>query len=137
VVGDVEPLSTLEPVAVERQRPVVERIRDEERDELLGMVVGAVRIRATRHDGVDAVGDDVAPDEELTGRLRRGVRGARGERRILGRVALVDRALDLVGRDLEEARPAGRHATGVEQDVDADDPRREERLWIEDRAIHV
>ena len=64
--------------------------------------------------------------------------GERGrERRVLAGVALVDRAVDLVGRDLEEARSAGRDQARVEQDMDADDPGREERLRIEDRAIDV
>ena len=48
-----------------------------------------------------------------------------------------DRAVDLVGRDLQEARAAGRDAAGLEQDVDADDPGRQERLGIEDRAVDV
>ena len=80
VVADVQPVPPLEAVAVERQRPVVERVRDEQRDELLGVVEGAVRVRATGDHRVDAVGDVIAPREQLTGRLRGGVRRARVER---------------------------------------------------------
>ena len=59
VVADVQPLAPLEAVAVQRQRPVVERVGHEQRDELLGMVVRPVRVRAAGHDRVDAVGHDV------------------------------------------------------------------------------
>ena len=114
VVVDVQPVAPLEAVAVERQRPVVDGVGDEQRDELLGVVVRAVRVGAAGHDGVQAVGHDVAPHEQLAGRLGGGVRRARRERVVLAGVALVDRAVDLVGRDLEEARPiaaAVRHAS--------------------------
>ena len=137
VVGDVQPVASLEAVAVERQRPVVEGIRDEQRDQLLGVVVRPVRVRAAGDDGIDAVGDDVAPDEQLAGGLGRGVRRARRERRVLAGVPLVDRAVDLVGRDLQEARPARGDAARLEQHVDADDPGRQERLRVEDRAVDV
>ena len=137
VVGDVQPFATLQAVAVERQRAVVEGVRDEQRDQLLGMVVRPVRVRAAGHDGVDAMGDDVAPDEQLAGRLGRRVRRAWRERRVLAGVALVDRAVDLVGRDLQEARPARGRAARLEQDVDADDAGRQERLGLEDRAVDV
>ena len=102
-----------------------------------GMVVRAVRVRAAGDDGIDAVRRDVAPDEQLAGRLGRGVRRSRREPVVLGRPPLVDRAVDLVGRDLQEARRAGRDPARLEQDVDADHPGREERLRIEDRAIDV
>ena len=137
VVGDVQPLATLQAVAVERQRAIVERVGHEQRDQLLGMVVRPVRVRAAGHHGIDAMGDDVAPDEQLAGRLGRRVRRARRERRVLAGVALVDRAVDLVGRDLQEARPVGGRAARLEQDVDADHASRQERLGVEDRAVDV
>ena len=87
VVGDVQPVAPLEAVAVERQRQVVERVRDEQRDELLGVVERAVRVRAAGDDGVDAVGHDVAPDEELAGGLGGAVRRARREPVVLARQA--------------------------------------------------
>ena len=137
VVGDVQPFATLQPVAVERQRAIVEGVGHEQRDQLLGMVVRPVRVRAAGHHGVDAMGDDVAPDEQLAGRLGRRVRRAWREWRVLTGVALVDRAVDLVGRDLQEARPVRGGAARLEQDVDADDAGRQERLGLEDRAVDV
>ena len=85
-----------------------------------------------------AVGDDVAPDEQLAGRLGRRVRRARRERRVLGGVALVHGAVDLVGRDLQEARPRrppSRHASS--RTWTPMTPGREERLRIEDGAVDV
>ena len=140
MIGDVQPVPDLQPVAVEGQRLIVERVRDEQRDELLGVVVRAVRVRTAGDDGVEAVGDDVRPDEQLAGGLRGGVRGTRRERVGLDRATGLDRAVDLVGRDLEVAdRPAGPgpFETGVEQDVDADDPGPQERLRVEDRPVDV
>ena len=101
------------------------------------MVVRAVRVRPAGHDGVDAMGRDVATDQQLAGRLGRRVRRAGRQPVDLGRVADVHRAVDLVGRDLQEARRAGRRPAGLEQDVDPDDAGREERLRIEDGAIDV
>ena len=140
VVGDVQPVPPLEAVAVERQRPVVERVRDEQRDELLGVVERAVRVRAAGDHRVDAVRDVVAPREQLTGRLRGGVRRARVERVVLAGVPLGDRAVHLVRRDLDEADLpvlAVLRPDGLEQGVDADDVRDEEGLRLEDRAVHV
>ena len=145
VVGHEQPVALLEAVAVHRQRQVVDRVRDEQRDQLLGMVERAVRVRAAGHDGVDAVGHDVAPDEQLAGGLGGRVRRARVEPVGLARMALGDRAVDLVGRDLEVAdrrlAPGGpRDETRpdrLEQDVDADDPGPQERLGIEDAPVDV
>ena len=46
VVGDEQPVAPLQAIAVQRQRQVVERIGDEQRDQLLGMLVRAVGIGA-------------------------------------------------------------------------------------------
>src|ERR671937_790624 len=45
VILDVQPVARLPPVAVERQRLAVERVRDEERDHLLRVLVRSVRVR--------------------------------------------------------------------------------------------
>ena len=76
---DVQPVALLQAVAVHRQRLVVDRVRDEQRDELLGVVVRPVRVRAAGDDGVEAVGHDVAADEQLAGGLGGRVRRARVE----------------------------------------------------------
>jgi hypothetical protein len=51
-------------------------------------------------------------------------------------MALVHRAVDLVGRDLQVARLAGA-ARRASSSMHADDARREECLGIEDRAVDV
>ena len=48
VVVDVEPVALLPAVAVEWQRLVVECVGDEQRDDLLGMLVRAVGVGAAR-----------------------------------------------------------------------------------------
>ena len=137
VVGDVQPVAPLQPVPVQRQRPIVDGVRDEQRDELLRVVVRAVRVRAPGDDRVQAVGHDVAPDQQLAGRLGRRVGRARRERIAFAGFAGVHRAVDLVGGDLQEARLTGRRPARLQQDVDADDAGPQERLGVEDRAIDV
>ncbi len=69
--------------------------------------------------------------------------GERGSSRsVSGEWPLLDGAVDLVGRDLEEAERAAsaagaRLADGLEQDVDADHAGPEERLGIEDAPVDV
>ena len=80
VVADVQPLAPLEAVAVQRQGSVVERVGHEQRDELLGMVVRPVRVRAAGHDRVDAVGHDIGRTSSSPAALAAayGERGASG-----------------------------------------------------------
>jgi hypothetical protein len=55
-------------------------------------------------------------------------------------MAVLDGAVDLVGRDLEVATGSAagaRRADRLEQDVDADDAGPDERLRVEDRAVDV
>src|SRR5215468_740124 len=101
VVEDVEPVAHVAAVAVEWQRRVVERVRDEERDDLLGVLVRAEVVgRARDHDG-DAMGAPVGQREEIAAGLGRRVR-VRGPHRIaLTRRAALDRAVHLVGADVQ------------------------------------
>ena len=105
-----------------------------------------VGVRAARDDHVDAEGDRVAPREQLARGLRRGVRRPRCERIGLDALAALDRSVDLVGRDLEQARraralaahrPLVLAAHGLEERVDAVHVGAEERGRIEDRAVDV
>ena len=73
VIRDVEPVAPLEPVPIHRELPIVDGVGDEQRDELLGVVIRPVRVRTASHDGVQAMGDDVAPDKKLAGGLGGGV----------------------------------------------------------------
>src|SRR6266536_5819195 len=120
VVEDVEPVAHVPAVAVERHRPVLQRIGDEERDDLLGVLVGAEVVAAPRDDHGQTVGEPVGPRQEVGGRLGRrvGVRGVEPVR--LARGAHGDAAVDLVGADQEETgQPA--LPRGLEERVGAED----------------
>ena len=108
MVLDVEPVAHVAAVAVDRQRLALERVQDHERDQLLGELEGAVVVRAVR-------------DERRAGRRSRGRRARDGRRppwrrrrassartasSSLKRPGRAERAVDLVGRDVEEAESA-------------------------------
>src|SRR4029078_12842074 len=59
VVVGVQPFASLPAVSVYRERVACERIRDEQREELLGVLTGAVVVRAARDARVDPVRTDV------------------------------------------------------------------------------
>jgi hypothetical protein len=63
VVGDVDPVAGVAPGAVDGQRAVGERVADEERELLLGVLVGAVVVRAARDDDGQAIGSPVREGE--------------------------------------------------------------------------
>ena len=137
VIGHVQPVASLEAVAVERQRQVIDRVGDEQRDELFGVVIRPVGIRAAGDDRIEPVGHHVAPHQEFTAGLRGGVRGARGEDVALAGVSFCHGTVDLVRRDLEITRPLRRRPAGLQQHVDADHPGHEERLGVQDGAVDV
>ena len=86
--------------------------------------------------GVDPVGVDVGGDEQVAGRLGRRVGRGGVERRGLGEGAGLDRAVDLVGGDLQvalDAELAGR----VEQRAGADHVGAGEGVLVVDRAVDV
>ena len=99
---------TLQAVAVERQPLVLERVGDEQRDDLLGELVRAVVVRRARDDHRHAVGGPVAVGEAVRAGLARRVRVARPQLVGLRRLARRHRPVDLVGRDLDEAPQARR-----------------------------
>ena len=135
-VLDVEPVAHLAAVAVDGQAVAVQRVEDAERDQLLGVLARAVVVGAAADHGLEAVGVRVGRHEQVAARLGRRV-GRRGvERRALGERPLRDRAVDLVGRDLEVARHAAL-ARGVEQHARADHVRAGEGVLVGDRAVDV
>ena len=104
VVLDIEPVAHIRARAIDRQRLAVNGVEDDQRNELLGEVIGAVIVRAVRDQRREAVGARPGRDEVIGRRLR----GRIGRARIIGRLlderALVaERAVDLVGRDMQEA----------------------------------
>ena len=146
VVRHKEPVADLHPVSVERERLVVERIRDEQRDQLLGMVVRPVRVGAAGDHDVQPVGRVVAARQELAGGLRGGVGRPRRERIALARAALLDGPVDLVRGDLEQARrdravPGDRSVPlppdGLQEHMHAVHPGPQEGGRVEDGPVDV
>ena len=76
VVG-VQPVAHIQAVAVEGQLLALESVGDEEGDELLRILVGAVGVRAPGDEDGEAVGAVVGEDLKVAARLGRGV-GAGG-----------------------------------------------------------
>ena len=125
VVVHVEPVAARVAVAVDRQRLVGERLRDEARDHLLRMLARPVVVeRADDHDR-QAVRDVVRVGEPVGAGLRRGVRAARVQRMLLVHRVGERRAVDLARREEDEALD-GLLADRVEQDLRALDVRRHE-----------
>ena len=69
VVLDIEPVAHVLPLTVDRQRAALTDVIDEQRDKLLRELVGAVVVRAVRHDDRHPVGVVVSPDEMVAGGL--------------------------------------------------------------------
>ena len=135
-VLDVEPVADLLAVAVDRQRVAVQGVEDDQRDQLLRVLARAVVVGAAHDRGLDPVGVDVGGDEQVAGRLGRRVGRGGVERRGLGEGAGLDRAVDLVGRDLQVAVDA-ELAGGVEQGAGADHVGAGEGVLVVDRAVDV
>ena len=136
VILGVEPLAHLLPVAVDRERLALERVRDEQRDELLGILVRTVGVGAARDRGANTVGADVGEHLQVAAGLG-GAVGARGPQRIVLErpAARLEVAVDLVGRDLDVAgvvRPRP-----LEQAHRSEHVRVDELLRAEDRAVDV
>ena len=128
VVFDVEPVAHVFALTVNGERLAMAYVVDEERDELLGELVGAVVVGAVRDDGRHAVSVVESADEMVAGGFRSGVRavglvlrclveevlavgqvvlrtaGCRGERRLdaFG-ICHLQSPIHLVGGDVIEA----------------------------------
>ena len=139
VVEHVQPLAPVLRRGVERQRVVVERVRDEERDHLLGELERAVVVRAVADRRRQAVRLEVRAHEVVGRRLRGVVRRARAVRRLLaeGLVGLERQiAVHLAGRDVMEALDAVA-SRGLEQHLRPDGVRSREQSGVEHREAVV
>ena len=136
VVLDEAPVADVQPVAVERHLLPVEQVRDEERDDLLGELVRPEVVRRPGDDDRQPVGLVVRERDQVGAGLRRGVRRAGLERVGLGERALLDRAVHLVGRDVQE--PLDADAAGdVAHHVGAVAVGADELVGVDDRAVDV
>ena len=136
VILGVQPLPHLLAVAVDRQRLALEGVRDEERHELLRVLVRAVGVGAARDRGADAVGAAVGEHLQVASGLRRAVRARGAQRVVLERPpACLEIAVHLVRRDLDVARVVG--ARPLEQAHRPEHVGVHELLRAEDRAVDV
>ena len=137
VVEHVDPVAHVAAVAVERQRLVVEGVGDEERDDLLGVLVGAEVVRRARDHDRHAVrvrsrpgrGDRRPPWRPSTdwsaAADRVSASGARGQA-----------AVHLVGADVKKARDLSSR-TASRRREHAEDVGAEELVGLHERAIDV
>ena len=71
VIADVNPVADVQTVAVDRHRLIAQQVADEQRDQLLGELVGTVVVAAARDDRGQAERVDVTPHQEVGRRLAR------------------------------------------------------------------
>ena len=147
VVLDIEPVADLHAVTVDRQRFALEGVEDHQRDQLFGEVVGTVVVRAVGRQRGEAVGVLVGADEVVAGGLGGGVGGVGFEVVVFGegRSTQRERAVDLVGGDVEETegglprlgQPGPVLFGAIEQAERTGDVGLDEGLGRVDGAVHV
>ena len=113
----VDPVAHLLPVAVDGQRVAVQGVEHHQRDQLLRVLVGPVVVRAAADQRLEPVGVVVGGDEQVGARLGRRVGRGGLQRRLLGERALLDRAVDLVGGDLDVAHAVRARAASSSTNV--------------------
>ena len=136
VVLDEEVVAHRSPIAVDGQRAVVDRVGDEERDDLLGVLERTVRIGAAGHDRRESVRGSVCLDLQLATGLARAVRASRLQWVAFDAQPVVDLAVHLVGAHLDEALvPVG--ACRVHEHERAEDIGENELTWCFKRAVDM
>ena len=124
----------------------MDRVENDERDELFREVIGSVIVGAVRNQGGEAIGARPGRDQMVGRGLRGRIRRARIIGRRLDEQALrAERAVDLVGRHVQEAEPlalgAGqREPIGprrLQHRKGSGDVRLDERVAAGDRAVDV
>ena len=106
VVGHVDPIADVAPIAIQGNRLIRERLGDDQWHQLLRMLVGAVVVAAARDNHRQAVGIRIGHGVELGTRLASAVGIARRQQRRLLETRNVlsrrQRAVNLVRADLQE-----------------------------------
>ena len=155
VIAHIEPVAHVAPVTVDRKRLAPQGVENHQRNQLLGKLVRAVVVGAVGGQRGQAIGVPVGAHQMIAGRLgcRVGAVGLIRMRFGEGRIGRAQRAVNLVGRDMEEAeaglgfrrsfgRSFGRKRAViaqrlVQQVVGAHDVGRDKLPGIDDRAVHV
>src|SRR5216683_6133982 len=105
IVFNVQPVALLFAVAVNRERLVMQRVRDHQREEFLGKLVRPVIVRGARDQSGKIVGTYVGADQEVRGSFGSGIGAAWLKRRIFAGVSSrSDVAVDLIGGNVNKAR---------------------------------
>ena len=115
VITDVEPVTHLHAVAVDRYRFPRQGVDDHQWDQLLGELKRTVVVRAVGYQGPKAVGLMVGADQMIAASLAGGIGAVRFVPMVFreGRVVHAQRAIDLVRRYMQEServRLRGRQA---------------------------
>ena len=138
VILGVDPVAHVLARAVQTWPHPVDQAGDLSRDELLHVLARAVVVRAVRQRGPHAEGPHPGADQQIAARLRRrvGARGVvrRGLREPLRGVE-VEFAVDLVGRDVVEARAVTTRR--LQQRERADEVGVQERARVVERVVVV
>src|SRR6266851_353526 len=115
IIFNVQPVALLFAVAIDWKRSVVERIRDHQRQEFFGELVGTVVVRGPSDQSGKLVGANVGANQKIRGRLGRGIGTAWLERRVFaGMSSCSDVAIDFIGGNVNEARN-GKLASDLEE----------------------
>ena len=137
VISDVEPVSDLCAVAIDRQRLPGEEPCDHERNELLGKLVRTVRIGASGDDHGHAIGASVRQTQKVRGGLGRRI-GAAGVQRVCLDAEQPDRdiPIDFIGGHGHQPTD-GMSSDGLQEGDGAEDIGLHGVPCVEDRSIDV
>ena len=136
-VLDEEPVALLPAVAVDRQRLVPQRVRREQRDELLDVLTRADVVRWPRDDDGQAICLDVGAALHLGAGFTRRVWAARVQGvRLLRCLVLRHVTVHFIGRHVQKSLYA-RLARRLKQHIGAVDIRLNESARLHERAVDV
>ena len=140
VVLHIQPVAHILPRSVYGQRLVRKRVRDRERDELLGEMIGPVVVGTARNGHGKSIRSVICEHQKIRPRLGGGIGAGRMQRRLLRKeeVGSVERqiAVHLVRRDLMIA-PDAVLAAGIHQNGRADDVGLKEDTRVLDGAVDM
>src|SRR6266498_3372116 len=137
VIVNVNPISYIAAVAVYRDRFIVERVRERQRQKLFRKLPGTIIIAAARYYRVEAESVTRGTDEMLRGGFRSSIRTVWGKRRIFreeGIFVFRQTAHYLIRGDLNETLDASRPG-GVKQHLGSQNIRAQKRCSACDAAV--
>ena len=146
MIADVEPVAHVHAIAIDGNGFAAQNALDDDGDELLRELIGAVVVGAVRDERGQSVGVMVAAHEHVTRGFAGGVRRVRRIGCRLGEEAGGTKgAEDLVGADVQESVRGSRFAVhglpsiaaGLKQVKGAVDVGGDEVAWAGDTAVHM